>query len=446
VTPTVPSTWRTGCGELSLEAPLYLGILNVTPDSFSDGGRFLDPAAALRQARDLRDQGAQLLDLGAESTRPGAAPVSPEEEWARLEPVLALLAQALPEVPVSLDTRHALVAARGIRMGAAVINDVTGFRDPELLHVALNSGCGLIAMRSRLEDGALVMPPYGGAGAVSSDRAVAELAEVRDRVLGAGIAPERVLLDPGFGFGTTFGEDRSLWGSLSALPALLDWPAQRFCLGISRKRFLAWRAGNPTLSALERDPHGARAHREAQALGYRVFRTHAVSEPRVRPALAADAGLLGQVQVDSWRATYKGILPEALLSDLDAECRAAGFRQAIETGGTRLWTLEARGRIMGFAAAGPCREAAQDAEATGELHAIYLLPEAWGQGLGYALMERALDGLREAGFSRAVLWVLERNSRGRNFYEKSGWKPCGQPRTEWMDGIALREVQYSQFL
>jgi GNAT superfamily N-acetyltransferase len=152
--------------------------------------------------------------------------------------------------------------------------------------------------------------------------------------------------------------------------------------------------------------------------------------------------------VASWRATYKGILPESLLADLDAGSRASGFAQALETGGsgTSLWVLEARGRIMGFAVAGPCREKGVDGAATGEIHAIYLLPEAWDQGLGFALMARALAGLREAGFSRVLLWVLERNARGRHFYEMTGWKPSGQPRTEWMDGIALREVQYSQFL
>lgn len=437
-------SWRTGNGALSLEEPLFLGILNITPDSFSDGGQFMDPARALDQARSLLAQGAQALDLGAESTRPGAASVSPEEEWARLEPVLALLASALPGVPVSLDTRHGEVAARGLRLGVAVINDVTGFQDPGLLHVARNSDCGLIAMRSRLEDGALLMPPYGGPGAESASEAVHELANVRDRLLEAGIHPGRILLDPGFGFGTPFLEDRALWEALPSLPAALDWPVERFCIGISRKRFLAWRAGSPGMPPLDRDPLGARAHHEASRLGYRVFRTHAVTRPVIREALAADARDLGRVQVDAWRATYPGILPESLLAGLSVEARAASFAESIARAlpRWRMWALETRGRPAGFAVAGPCRDAGMDSGAVGEIHAIYLAPEAWSQGLGAALLARTLQGLREDGFREAVLWVLERNARARRFYERSGWEVAGSPRTEWLDGIALREVQY----
>lgn len=267
----LPFVW----GPRTTRGPLFLGILNLTPDSFSDGGRFDTPAAALAQARRLLAEGAALLDLGAESTRPGADPVAPEAEWARLEPVLDALRSELPEAPLSLDTRHAPVAARGLARGVAVLNDVTGFSDPALLDLAAGSGCGLIAMRSRLRGGALVMPEYAGPGEPDDRRATEELAAVRDRVLDAGIAAERVLLDPGFGFGTTFSEDAALWRSLGTLPARLEWPAEGFCLGLSRKRFLAWRAGCPDLPPAGRDGLTAEAHREAAALGFRVFRTHA---------------------------------------------------------------------------------------------------------------------------------------------------------------------------
>lgn len=437
------TSWQTAGGALDLEGSLHLGILNITPDSFSDGGRFLDPAQALGQARNLLAQGARALDVGAESTRPGAAAVSADEEWARLEPVLALLRSALPGVPLSLDTRHSEVAARGLRLGVAIINDVTGFQDPGLLHVARNSDCGLIAMRSRLEDGALAMPPYGGPGNESATDAVHELGAVKDRLLQAGIGPGRILLDPGFGFGTTFVEDRALWEALPALPAALDWPAERFCIGISRKRFLAWRAGSPGLPPLERDPLGARAHREAELLGYRVFRTHAVTLPVIRKALPEDAAALAQVQVDAWRATYHGILPESLLAGLSVESSAAAFTESLAAPRPRwaMWALDTRGSLAGFAVAGPCRD--RDTEGTtGEIHAIYLVRGAWSQGLGAALMARALEGLREAGFREAVLWVMERNARGRRFYERSGWELTPANRTEWQDGIALRQVQY----
>jgi dihydropteroate synthase len=271
--------WRTGQGVVELRSPLYLGVLNTTPDSMSDGGRFMEPGAALDQARRLAEQGAALLDLGGESTRPGATHVPPEEEWARVEPVLDTLRRHLPHIPLSLDTRRPWVAERGLRAGAAVINDVTGFLDPEMLRIARDTSCGLIAMRSRMAGSAFVMPPYDLPAPQEPAAAIRELAAVRDRLLGAGIAPERILLDPGFGFGSTFAGDLALWQALPGLPEALRWPVERFCIGISRKRFLAWRAGCPDLPPDQRDELTAKAHREAMAMGYRVFRTHSIAAP-----------------------------------------------------------------------------------------------------------------------------------------------------------------------
>jgi dihydropteroate synthase len=268
--------WRTGLGPIGLRTPLFLGILNVTPDSMSDGGRFMEPEAALGQARRLVDRGAAVLDLGAESTRPGSGFVSPATEWARMEPALLALRAHLAPIPVSLDTRRPEVAALGLRAGAAAINDVTGFLDPEMLRIARESDCGLIAMRSRMASSAFIMPPYDLAAPGEPAAAIGELAAVRDRLLGAGIHPERILLDPGFGFGTPFAGDLALWEALPRLPEALDWPVERFCIGISRKRFLAWRAGTPALPPDQRDRLTAQAHREAMAMGYRVFRTHSL--------------------------------------------------------------------------------------------------------------------------------------------------------------------------
>jgi dihydropteroate synthase len=256
--------------------PLFIGILNLTPDSFSDGGQFMDPEAALAQAQHLVGAGARMLDLGAESTRPGAAPVDAATEWARLEAVLPLLAKSLPGIPLSLDTRHADVAARGLAVGASVINDVTGFSEPSMLDLALASSCGLIAMRSRQLGQKLHMPPYGDPAPKHADAAIAELGAIRDRLHGAGVQEERVLLDPGFGFGTTYLEDLALWEALPRLPESLAWPVERICIGISRKRFLAIRAGTPDLPPKRRDDLTRAAHIEAIHLGYRVFRTHAI--------------------------------------------------------------------------------------------------------------------------------------------------------------------------
>jgi dihydropteroate synthase len=479
------SPWQTGLGPTSPSQPLTLGILNVTPDSFSDGGRFLTPEAALNQALSLLDQGAAALDLGAESTRPDASPVDAEQEWARLEPVLAHLRAELPHIPLSLDTRHASVAARGLQCGVAVINDVTGFADPELLHVTRNSGCGLIAMRSRLEHGQFLMPPYGLPGQGSARDAIQELACVRDRLLGAGIHPGRILLDPGFGFGLPFADDLALWEALPRLPGALDWPVAQFCLGVSRKRILAWRAGTPALPALERDALTARAHREAALLGYRIFRSHTGDVPTIRLAVAGDAEALAQVQINSWRAAYRGILPAAILDHLAAAPLAGAFRTLASTPptpATRLWALDLGGRLTAYAATGPCRDEAPGPgrneasgpcrnEATGpcrneasgpcrneasgpcrdqglapaataEIYALYALQDYWGLGLGRALMARVLEGFRDLGFRDAVLWVLERNARAQKFYESAGWRLSGAARTVWQDGIALRECQY----
>lgn len=263
-------------GPLLQGGPLFIGILNLTPDSFSDGGRFVDPSAALAQARSLAQAGARMLDLGAESTRPGSAVVDATTEWGRLEPVLAALAEILPDLPLSLDTRHAAVAERGLAAGVSVINDVTGFAHPAMLELARRSPCGLIAMRSRPAGDGFLMPPYTDPAPKSAEAAFQELRAVRDRLRGAGIPHGRVLLDPGFGFGTTFAEDLALWEALPRLPEALAWPADRFCIGISRKRFLAARAATPEIPPARRDALTTAAHAEALAWGYRVFRTHVI--------------------------------------------------------------------------------------------------------------------------------------------------------------------------
>lgn len=262
-------------GPLLEGGPLFIGILNLTPDSFSDGGRYLAPASALTQAQRLVAAGARMLDLGAESTRPGSAVVDAATEWSRLEPALTVLQEVLPGIPLSLDTRHAAVAAKGLDAGIAVINDVAGLADPAMLELAASSACGLIAMRSRRQGDGFLMPPYDDPTPKDASLAIAELIEVRDRLRAAGIADQRLLLDPGFGFGTTFAEDLALWNALPRLPVALAWPADRICIGISRKRFLAARA-DTALAPDQRDALTAAAHSEAARWGYRVFRTHAI--------------------------------------------------------------------------------------------------------------------------------------------------------------------------
>lgn len=435
--------WQTSSGRISLEEPLYLGILNLTPDSFSDGGAYQQPVAALAQAKHLVTQGVGVLDIGGESTRPGARIVALDEEWRRLENTLARLGQTLPEVPLSLDSRHAPVALKGLSQGVAILNDVSGFSDQAMLELAQHSTCGLIAMRSRFQDGRLLMPPYDDPTYRSAERALGELRHVKARLLDAGIAPERILLDPGFGFGTTFREDLSLWEALPCLAEAVGWPVERFCIGISRKRFLAVRAGRPQSLPHLRDGLTAAAHAEARRLGFKAFRTHAMPEAQVRMAQDHDAPAIAAVHVASWRAAYRGMLPETFLDTLslgEKEALALATIQKPESAAHRLLVLDRGGCILGFAAIGPAK--GQVESGTAEVFAIYLHPTAWAQGLGRVLMAKALEALQQDGFTQAVLWVLERNARARTFYEAGGWVPCGKPRTQWHGGIAMRELGY----
>lgn len=431
--------WHHAAGSLDLTEPVYLGILNLTPDSFSDGGRFLVPRLALDHARDLKQGGAAMLDVGAESTRPGASPLSAEEEWQRLNPVLDALGS--DTLPLSLDSRHPETAARALAHGITVINDVTGFRDPRMVALAQNSHCGLIAMRSSMVGDSFVMPPYEGPGQ-GLDALLAELRVLRDRLLSSGISSDRILLDPGFGFGTTFRDDQALWEALPRLPEWLDWPAERFCLGLSRKRFVAWLAGQPELPPEKRDEVTRSVHTEARGAGFRVFRTHALPPPEIRAAQLQDCPALARVQVAAWRAAYREILPGSFLAALDDEQECINFRARWgQAGGTwsEVQVLERGGRVQGFAALGL---PAPDRPREIELSALYLHPSAWHQGLGHVLLNHVIAGLRTQGFGKISLWVLERNARARRFYEREGWRPSGSGRTEWQGGIALREVGY----
>src|SRR2546422_1047875 len=193
------NVWRHRTGEIRLDRTLVMGILNVTPDSFSDGGRHLDPDQALRHGFEMVEHGADLLDVGGESTRPGSDPVSAEEEWRRVGPVMRDLA-AKVDVPLSVDTMKPEVAAKAIEAGASIVNDVSGLREPAMVHVVA---------RSRV--GAVVMHMLGNPKTMQTHPEYADVVgEVRSflteriRVLEvAGVATDPVAVDPGVGFGKT---------------------------------------------------------------------------------------------------------------------------------------------------------------------------------------------------------------------------------------------------
>jgi dihydropteroate synthase len=207
------------------------GVLNVTPDSFHDGGRHLEPAAALARGLALAAEGADVVDVGGESTRPGADPVPEAEERARVLPVIeALLAHGLA-VPVSIDTRRAAVAEAALDLGARIVNDVSAGRDPDMLPLVARRGAGVVLMHMRGEPKHMQQDPRYG------DVLAEVLAHLEERVAAAraeGVPPERIWIDPGIGFGKTLAHNLAL---LAALPDLVA-RGHRVLLGASRKSFL----------------------------------------------------------------------------------------------------------------------------------------------------------------------------------------------------------------
>lgn len=271
-----PRCWGIAGGEISLDQPVLVGILNITPDSFSDGGRFLEPEAALTQAEKLRADGCQLLDVGGESTRPGAAPVHAAAEIQRVVPVVqALVERGLG--PVSVDTRKAEVARAALDAGAAVINDVSGLAfDAELASVVAQARAGLVLMHMRgTPDTMDDLARYDQVAVEVAD----ELSAAARRATDAGVERERIVLDPGFGFAKTAEQSFRLLDELATI-VRLGYPV---LVGPSRKRFLGAATGRP---ADDRDRATAVACALAWDRGARLFRVHEAALAREALAVA----------------------------------------------------------------------------------------------------------------------------------------------------------------
>lgn len=226
----LPFTW-------SIPRPLVMGIVNVTPDSFSDGGRFFDPTVAIEHALLLVGAGADILDVGGESTRPGADAVCEDEEFRRVVPVIEALAKRTA-IPISVDTSKPAVARAAIAAGASIVNDVTGFTDPAMIALAASTGCGVVAMHMRGDPRTMQLDPqYSDVVGEVRDY----LAQRISALVNAGIARAAVAIDPGIGFGKTL--DQTLQ-QLRELPKLqsLGVPV---CVGVSRKGFLGQITGKP---------------------------------------------------------------------------------------------------------------------------------------------------------------------------------------------------------
>jgi dihydropteroate synthase len=231
------AVWRCGRFTFALDHPIIMGIVNATPDSFSDGGLYDEPLDAIARGRDLVVQGASIVDVGGESTRPGAAEVTEAEEIARVRPVIGGLARDLG-IPLSVDTRHPAVARACLEVGAAIINDVSGFRDPAMVDVAAASDAGLVIMHMLGEPKTMQVEPHYDDVVAEVCEYLAHEASVLER---AGIAPERIAIDPGLGFGKTLEHNIEI---LQRLPefAALGYP---LVIGASRKSMIGVILGEP---------------------------------------------------------------------------------------------------------------------------------------------------------------------------------------------------------
>ncbi len=244
---------------------LLMGILNVTPDSFSDGGRHDAPAAALDHARTLMAQGADIIDVGGESTRPGSQRISAQEELARILPVLTGLRGFA--CAVSIDTFKPDVAAAAIRAGAHAINDILGLQgDPDMARVAARTGAPLIAMHNRGLDPTADVDPARDivADMIAFFTRTLEIAEQ------AGVDRHRIILDPGIGFGKTPEQNLIALNRLGEVKARFDLPV---LVGASRKRFIGTLTGR---EAADRDAGSLGAHLTAVARGADIIRAHDV--------------------------------------------------------------------------------------------------------------------------------------------------------------------------
>jgi dihydropteroate synthase len=265
--------------QTDVSEPVVMGVVNVTPDSFSDGGSWLEPAAAVAHGHDLARQGADILDIGGESTRPGAEPVGRDEELRRVVPVLEGLAGAGPRL--SIDTSKAAVAEAALRAGATVVNDVTALRgDPEMAALLAGHDGDVCLMHMLGEPRTMQRDPrYEDV----VDDVKAFLSERLEFAVARGIAEERVWLDPGIGFGKTAAHNLELLRRLHELVAL----GRPLVVGTSRKSFLGAVTGR---GLLDRVPATIATNVIALAAGARVFRVHDVAE--VRDALIVAAATL----------------------------------------------------------------------------------------------------------------------------------------------------------
>jgi dihydropteroate synthase len=277
--------WKLRDRDLDLSRrALVMGIVNVTPDSFSDGGEFLDPEAACAHGLEMIAQGADILDIGGESTRPGSEGVSADEETRRVVPVIQAIRKKTNAL-LSIDTSKAAVARAALEAGADILNDVTGLRgDPEMLPLAAESRAGVVIMHMQGTPRTMQAAPH-------YDDVVGEVGEFfrqsLERAVACGLDPMSIALDPGIGFGKTPEHNRALLAGLPAFAPL----GRPLLIGVSRKSFLGHLADSAKME--DRFWPGVALTSLCRELGARIFRVH---EPKPhREALRMTEAILGDV-------------------------------------------------------------------------------------------------------------------------------------------------------
>lgn len=267
--------WRTARGTLPLDRPRILGILNVTPDSFWDRGRHAAIDAAVARAEAILEEGGDVIDVGGESTRPGAVPVDAGQELERVIPVIREIVRRWPDALVSVDTVKASVARAAIDEGAAIVNDVSGLRlDPDLAGVVAETGAGVVLMHSRGDVGTMASYAMAEYGPDPVGDMVDELAAALGRAREAGIADDAIVLDPGLGFSKRTEHSVAALAHLDRFLAL----GRPIMVGPSRKRFVGELSGG--LPAEERLEGTLAACVVALVGGARIFRVHDVRATR----------------------------------------------------------------------------------------------------------------------------------------------------------------------
>ena len=273
--PPLGGRWRVGGTEIVLGRPLVMGILNVTPDSFSDGGNFEDPARAVEHAARMIAEGADIIDVGGESTRPqGATPVDAAAECERVVPVIREIVRRFPTTLVSIDTVKSATAAAALGAGARIVNDVSGFRlDAAMAALCASARCGVVLMHSRGDVSTMATYELATYDEVVPT-VVGELRAALERAVAAGVDPDAIVLDPGLGFSKR--AEHSL-AVIAAVPeiARLGRPV---LIGASRKRFIGDLTG--VSEPAQRQSGTVGANVAALMLGARIFRVHDVAPTR----------------------------------------------------------------------------------------------------------------------------------------------------------------------